>query len=205
MWHVSRDFRARLTAEKATPASTTPAINTPVSSLSPSGHNATKTERKPIVCYVCYEVDHKSNQCPQRPNVKMKRVAIPKNEIVHLCPSYIKAEVAETKIPLTFDTGIEISLVPVELVQEQEFTDKVSKFKPVMCEDRWYEGRIVNGTLTIAKDMFAITAVAVPGKQISWTAALSVIPSTETTWTRGIITSEERDNFQMQTPTTGPQ
>ena len=81
---------------------------------------------------------HKSPQCPQRPKDKIKRVAIPKNEIVPLGPSDVIAEVAGTKIPLTFDTGAEISLVPVELVQEQEFTDQVSKFKPVMCEDRWY-------------------------------------------------------------------
>ena len=56
------------------------------------------------------------------------------------------AEIGGTKIPLTFDTGAEISLVPVELAAEQEFTDELSKFKPVMCDDKWYEGKVANVT-----------------------------------------------------------
>ena len=112
MGHVSRECRSKqLETHKQASTSVNP------------------TEMKPIVCFTCREVGHKSPQCPKRPRDKGKRVLIPENKIVHLA-----ANDADTRIPMTFGTGAQISLVPIELVREDEFTGETSKFKGITSE-----------------------------------------------------------------------
>ena len=129
---------------------------------------------KPIVCFTCHEVGHKSLQCPKRPKDKVKWVVIPENKIVHLARNDVMSEIAGKRVPLTFDTGAQISLVPNELVSEEEFTGEVSKFKGINSKREWSEGRVAKITFTVGADKFISKAVALPGESIDWTAILSV-------------------------------
>ena len=132
-----------------------------------------QSEVKPIVCYTCHEVGHKSPQSPKCTKDNVKRVAIPKDEIVHMAPNEVMSEVAGKKIPLTFDTGAQISLVPTELVCEDEFTGKVSKFKATNSKGEWSENRVAKVTFTV-DDKCISKAVALPGISIDWTEVLRV-------------------------------
>ena len=155
--HLSRECRSRL-------LDTHKQMSTSVSPV----------DVKPIICFTCHEVGHKSPQCPKRPKDKVKRVVIPENKIVRLAQNDVMSEIAGKKVPLTFDTGAQISLVPNELVSEEEFTGKVSKFKGINSKGEWSEGRVAKVTFTVGADKFVSKAVALPGESIDWTAVLSV-------------------------------
>ena len=66
---------------------------------------------------------HKSPQCPKKPKDRVKRVKIPKDEIVSLGARDILPEVSGITIPVTLDTGADISVVPLEVVQPHQFTE----------------------------------------------------------------------------------
>ena len=80
--------------------------------------NVNPVDVKPIVCFSCQEVGHKSPQCPKRPKDKVKRVLIPECKIVHLAVNDVMATIANTRVPMTFNTGV---LFPIELVRQDEF------------------------------------------------------------------------------------
>ena len=136
--------------------------------------NLSPTEQKTIVYFTCHEVEHKSSQCPKRPRDKVKRVLIPEDKIVHLAANDVMGKIADTSIPMTFDTGAQISLVPIELVKEDEFMGETSKFKGVTTEGSWSEGKVALVTFSVETDRFLSRAVTLLGEIIDWTAVLSV-------------------------------
>ena len=81
-------------------------------------------------------------------------MAIPKDDIVPLATNDVMSVIAGKKIPLTFDIRAQISLVPIELVREHEFTGEISKFKGVTSMGEWSEGRVANVTFTVGQDNF---------------------------------------------------
>ena len=114
--HVSRECRSK-------PLETHKQASTSINS----------TEVKPVVCFMCREVGHKSPQCPKRPRDKVKKILIPEDQIGHLSANDVMARIGDTRKPMTFDTGAQISIVPIELVKEGEFTGKTSK----LSYDKW--------------------------------------------------------------------
>ena len=84
------------------------------------------------------------------------------------------SEIAGIRIPLTIDSGAMISVVPIELVRESEFTGEVSKFKGLNSKCEWSQGKVANVTFVVGSDKFTSRAVAVPGDTIDWTAVMSV-------------------------------
>ena len=114
----------------------------PLETQKQTSTNVSSSDVKPIVCYTYHEVGHKSPQCPKRPKDKVKRVAIPVDKIVPLAQNDVMSEIAVKQVPLTFDSGAMISLVPSELVEEDEFTGGVSKFKGINSKGEWSEGRV---------------------------------------------------------------
>ena len=80
---------------------------------------------------------------------------------------------------MTFDTGAQISLVPIELVKQKESTGETSKFKGITTEGSWSEGKVATVTFSVGSDRFVSRAVALPGESMDWTAVLSVDISDE--------------------------
>ena len=60
--HISRDCHTRLAAEKQATTPGTPHVPPPA----PTPTLTTKTDKKPIVCFNCHQVGHKSLQCPKK-------------------------------------------------------------------------------------------------------------------------------------------
>ena len=97
----------------------------------------------------------------------MNRVLIPEDKIVHLAANDVMGKIADTRIPMTFDTGAQISLVPIELVKEDEFTWETSKFKGVTTDGSWSEGKVALVTFSVGTDRFLSRAVALPEKLLT--------------------------------------
>ena len=108
MGHIFRDCRSRLAGEKqATPSPShvpTPAVTPAVS----------KPEKKPI-CFNCRQVGHKSLQCPKKQAANsVKRIQIPLSKVKMLKQGEVLAAILGQAIPVTIDSGAEITIVPEE-------------------------------------------------------------------------------------------
>ena len=64
----------------------------------------------------------------------MKKVLIQEDQIAHLANNDVMAIVGGVRIPMTFDTGAQISLVPIELVRPDKFTGETLRFKGVLSK-----------------------------------------------------------------------
>ena len=85
---------------------------------------------------------------------KVKRVLIPENKIVHLAANDVTSHIADKRVPMTFDIGAQISLVPIESVRKEEFTGEMSKFKGISNDGTWSEGKVADVTFTVGNDKF---------------------------------------------------
>ena len=176
--HMSRDCRSKpLESHKQTSTSISPA------------------EVKPLVCFSCHEVGHKSPQCPKRNKDRVKKVLIQEDQIAHLANNDVMAIVGGVRIPMTFDTGAQISLVPIELVRPDEFTGETLRFKGVLSKQSWSEGKVATVTMSVGNQLFQSRALALPGEELDWTALLSVNISDREKMSRIIKITEEKENL----------
>ena len=167
--HMSRDCRARLAGDntyKQTPVAGTQSK----SIIVPTG--APLTEKKPIVCLACHQVGHKSPQCPKRQQGSVKIIQIPVDYVKALRENEIMAQISGILVPVTIDSGAQITVVPEELVKQTEFTGETTTFKDIM--EGQHTGRLANIVLQIGGQEYPRKAVAVPGSDISWTVAMSI-------------------------------
>ena len=130
-------------------------------------------EGKPIVCFLCKEVGHKSPQCPKKKE-KIKRVLIKEDLIERLEENDVMAVVGSKRIPMTFDMGAPVSLVPVESVKPHEFTRATQKCKGILAPQEWSVGKGANITMTVGSERFNSRVLALPGEKLDWTAVLTV-------------------------------
>ena len=99
---------------------------------------------KPIVCFLCNEVGHKPPQCPNKKKEKIKKDKIFAHLIETLAKNDSMASVNNQLLPMTLDSGAEISIVPQEFVNPSDFTGESLKFKGVLAKHAWTEARVVS-------------------------------------------------------------
>ena len=163
--HVSCECKARLASEgsqKQTDPITAPVVNTV----------APQAERKPIVCFACHQLGHKSPQCPKRQQGNVKHIQIPVDCVKALGENELMAQISGISVPITVDSGAQLTVVPEEMVKESEFTGENKRFNDVMQGP--HVGKLANIVIQIGGRDYPRKAVAVPGSDISWTAAMSV-------------------------------
>ena len=67
-------------------------------------------EVKPMICFSCREVGHKSSQCPNRRKEKVKKIKILSYMIQCLAENYVMASVNSRLIPMTLDSGQKLTI-----------------------------------------------------------------------------------------------
>ena len=107
--HMARECRSRLAMEKQTHGSHPGVTQNQTPQVTAS------REKKPVVCFSCQQVGHKSPNCPKKlPSVK--RIQIPMSKVVSLKPNEVLGTVEGHVMPIICDSGAEISVVPEECV-----------------------------------------------------------------------------------------
>ena len=110
--------------------------------------------------------------CGKRKQGSMKRIEIPVDCVKALGENEVMGHINGVLLPITLDSGAQISLVPVELVQDDQFTGRNTTFKTVL-QSQSRTGRLAEVTLQIGGETYTRTAVTVPGEDIAWTVATS--------------------------------
>ena len=155
--HMSKEYRSKpLQVQKQTSTNTAP------------------VDTKPIVCFTCSELGHKSPQCPKRRKDKVKRVSIPREKIERLADNDIMATLGGVRLPMTFDSGAQISVVPIELVRSDEMTGETTNYRGAFTNNEWLVGIVANVSIKVGDELFRSRAIAAPGEQMEWTALLRI-------------------------------
>ena len=165
--HVSKECRTRLAAERASTNPSQPLESKPT----PTAQAPIRTDKKDIVYFTCQQKGQKSPQCPQKVQ-RVKRIQIPRNRVIPLKHNELFVSIRGHSLPITCDSGADVTVVPEECVRDEEFTgesctlDTFNKVKTV--------GRKCNVQIQVEDRIFVREAVTQPGADLSWTACLSV-------------------------------
>ena len=112
---------------------------------------------------------HKSPQCPLR---QVKCVQVATQQPVTLKDNELMGSIGADVLPVTCDSGADITIVPEECVQDVYFTGdtgEVASFNRKISS-----GRTCNIVVTVGGREFRRRAVAQPGKDLGWTTCLSL-------------------------------
>ena len=97
---------------------------------------------------------------------RVKRILIHEDKIERLAKNDIMATLGGKRIPMTFNSGAKISVVPIELVKQEELTGETSKCKGAFSKKEWSEGKLANVTFHVGTEVFQSRALAVPGEEM---------------------------------------
>ena len=176
--HISKECRSRLGGEKSTQLAqqllvpkTEQTDNTPGGNIKPA--------KREVTCFLCRQKGHKSPQCPQK-QAQVSKIQIPVSKVVPLKENQLFGSIGGHRMPITCDSGADITVVPEECVSKEQFTGD-------LCDIDSYnmvrsKGKLCNITVTIDGKDFLRRAVAQPGKEIDWTACLSLPFSDKQDW-----------------------
>jgi len=103
--HMARECRSRPPVVEAV---TAPGNNN-------NSRGAGARGKADIVCYKCMQKGHKSPECPTRLKSN-KRVKLPLDKLVYLNSNELFGKVGAYGMPITCDSGAQISVVPEECV-----------------------------------------------------------------------------------------
>jgi len=111
---------------------------------------------KDVICFRCHQKEHKSPNSLSRPKGN-RRVKIPSNKLLYLQHNELFGRVGKHSMPITCDSGAQVSVVPEESVEEDELTGETQ-----VLED-FHTGRVTgnvcNVVSTIADRSFRKKAV----------------------------------------------
>ena len=122
-----------------------------------------------IVCFHCQKKGHKSYQCPL---MQVKKVQITLAEPRVLKDNELIGSVGQYMLPITCDSGADVTVVPEECVLAQEFTGDT-------CEVASFNRKISTGktckvVVSIGGRRFSRKAIAQPGADLGWSVCLSL-------------------------------
>ena len=117
--HISKECRSRIAKEKSQPLHSQPVIKqeTP----EPMTGSNIKHARKGITCFSCHQKGHKSPQWLQK-QTHIKRIQIPSNIVIPLRDNELFGSVGVHRLPITCDSGADISVVHEECVSPEQLT-----------------------------------------------------------------------------------
>ena len=87
-------------------------------------------------------------------------------------------------VPTTINSGAKISIVPKKLIKSDDFVGETLKFKGVLAGYEWTEVHVAKVSMSIEKESFVEKVLAVPGKDLEWTAVLKFDCGDEAQWSR---------------------
>ena len=125
-----------------------------------------------VTCFYCRQQGHITTTCPKITAAKVKKVKVREDLIERLRTNEVFGAVGPYRMPVTCDTGADITVVPEEAVEPEEFTGGT-------CELRSFNnghsvGKRCRVTISAGNHRFTREAVTQPGKALGWSVCLSL-------------------------------
>ena len=122
-------------------------------------------------CFSCHQKGHISPNCPSRKS-KVKKVRVETDHIENLKYNEVFGSVGPHRMPITMDTGAEITVVPEEAVHPDQFTGDTCElwsFNNTKSSGRKCRVEVSAGNKTFTRE-----AVTQPGVSLGWSVCLSM-------------------------------
>ena len=124
-----------------------------------------------VTCFRCRKKGHISPQCPSRSN-RVKRIKIPAEKMVSLRRNEVFGNMGEYQVPITLDTGADITVVPAKCVLPHQLTGEVCELKSF--NNNTSQGQVCNVQVAIDGTVMDRRAVTQPGESLGWFVCLSM-------------------------------
>ena len=167
--HYSQECRARLASEK--PTSQQPSLVVPVVKREPGMGSLANRDMAEVTCFRCRQKGHKSTHCPLKTN-RIKKINVPADRMIPLRKNEDFGTIGDHQLPITCDTGAEVTVVPAECVLPHQLTGETCELKAF--NQTKSEGQWCNIELVIDQTVFCRKAVTQPGATLGWSACLSL-------------------------------
>ena len=169
--HVSKECRSRLGMQKSTQQQPQQLLVPKTEQPDITSGSTTRPAKREVTCSLCRQKGHKSPQCPQK-QAQVRKIQIPANKVMPLKENQLFRSIGGHRMPITCDSGADVTVVPEECIQNEQFTSD-------LCDIDSYnmvrsKGKLCNIVVNIDGKDFFRRAVAQPGKDIDWTACLSL-------------------------------
>ena len=174
MGHFAAECRSRLAGDRPT---------LPRQEVPPPAHQPATTSEVPkpnrqfqrplaeTTCFKCHQKGHISPNCPANKS-KVKKVRVEEDKIEILKSNEVFGAVGPHRMPVTLDTGAEVTVVPEEAVELSQFTGGTCELRSF--NDTKYVGRKCLVQVSVGKQTFTREAVTQPGKSLGWSVCLSL-------------------------------
>ena len=170
--HFAAECRSRPAGEKTSfPRQETPGGTQ--QQARPDGPRPSRGGQRPageLTCFSCHQKGHISPNCPTKR--KVKKVQILEESIATLKSNEVFGAVGPHRMPITIDTGAEVTVVPAEAVEKSQLTGEVKTLRSFNNGES--EGKVCIVTITIDDQVFEKQAVTQPGESLGWSVCLSL-------------------------------
>ena len=167
--HYSKECKSRLAQERSQQPPT--AFPIPVVKTESTDSGNTGRVKREITCFNCRQKGHKSPQCPLRQN-QVKRIEIPSDKVVELKQNELFGAIGDHRLPVTCDTGADVTLVPEECVSDSQLTGETCEVRAF--NKTKYIGKVCIVDITVHGKVFPRKAVTQPGESLAWTVCLNL-------------------------------
>ena len=167
--HYTQECRTRLNKDK--PLEVSP----PQSSQIPKKEQGTERRhsQRPLsetTCFNCHQKGHISPNCPTKCN-KVKRVKVDEEKIERLKENEVFGAVGPHRMPVTLDTGAEITVVPEESVDPHQLNGETRTLRAFNNSESL--GKVCRIEISVGDHVLQKQAVTQPGASLGWSACLS--------------------------------
>ena len=172
--HFAFECRSRLAGDKpALPRQEAPShTQQPQTKETPKATRPGERDMSQVTCFRCRQQGHISPNCPRKTSSKVKRVKLREDLIEKLRSSEVFGAVGPYRMPITCDTGAEITVVPEEAVDQDQFTGETCELRSF--NDGKSLGKRCVVDITVGGHRLTREAVTQPGHSLGWSVCLSL-------------------------------
>ena len=169
--HFAAECRSRPVGERQPFSRQDTPATTQQPAARPEGPKPTRGVQRSLTdttCFHCHQKGHISPNCPAKK--KIKKVRVMEDRIASLKNNEMFGAVGPHRMPITLDTGAEVTVVPAEAVEPHQLNGETKTLRTFNNGES--TGNVCTVDISIGGKLFRKQAVTQPGESLGWSVCL---------------------------------